>query len=439
MSTVEIFCCYAREDQKLLNDLKAQLAPMERGRQIHLWADTDIDAGNEWKKEIDAHLNQAQIILLLISPDFMASEYCYSTEMKRAMERHQAGETQVLPIILRPALWKATPFGGLQALPTDAKPVLSAFWHSKDEALLNVAEGIRKAVLNMQRKAQSSATTLPATPSQALLLTDQREGNAKGLGNQVKAISIGIAAIVIVALFGGALLLHNIPQAISGKSIPTTTNTRSLPPTSTSTAPSGPVLDRPGTPFLADPMTAPDSQDSWDNIIEPYVSCSFNSQGYMVKVPANTVGGCSTNASATILTDFTYEIDMTIVSGVEAGNIGPTHGAGLMFRYNGQDGASNYGLSFLQNGQYYMFIYKNQTPEAENLGTGQCNSFRQGPNQTNQIDIEMRGSTMMVFVNNIYLMTAVDSQFPSGQIGVQIGSGNDASEVVYSKLKVWKL
>jgi hypothetical protein len=75
---------------------------MELSGQIRVWADTDIDAGQEWEKEIDKHLNTAQIILLLISPDFIASKYCYGTEMKRAMERHQAGEARVLPVILRP-------------------------------------------------------------------------------------------------------------------------------------------------------------------------------------------------------------------------------------------------------------------------------------------------------------------------------------------------
>lgn len=152
MRTIEIFCCYARKDQQLLNDLKAHLMPMQRSGHIRIWADTDIDAGEDWEKEIDTHLNTAQIILLLISPAFIASEYCYGKEMTRAMERHEAGGTQILPIILRPVLWEATPFGRLQALPTGAKPVTSGFWHNQDDALLNVAEGVRKAVLEMQKK-----------------------------------------------------------------------------------------------------------------------------------------------------------------------------------------------------------------------------------------------------------------------------------------------
>src|SRR5438067_12626282 len=113
---VEIFCCYARKDQELLQILKAHLMPLQRQGLITIWSDTDINAGEEWEEEIRQHLTTAQIILLLVSPDFMASEYCYSNEMQRAMERHSLGEAKVIPIILRPVYWQSAPIGKLQAL-----------------------------------------------------------------------------------------------------------------------------------------------------------------------------------------------------------------------------------------------------------------------------------------------------------------------------------
>ena len=90
-------------------------------------------------------MNTAQIILLLVSPDFMASDYCYGIEMQRALERHDRGEARVIPIILRPVYWQGL-LGKLQALPTDAKPVMSSSWQFQDEAFFNVTEGIRKVV-----------------------------------------------------------------------------------------------------------------------------------------------------------------------------------------------------------------------------------------------------------------------------------------------------
>jgi TIR domain len=76
MASVEIFCCYARKDHSLLNELRIHLIPLKRQGLITLWADTDIDAGIEWEREIEKHLETAQIILLLISPEFIASDYC---------------------------------------------------------------------------------------------------------------------------------------------------------------------------------------------------------------------------------------------------------------------------------------------------------------------------------------------------------------------------
>ncbi len=143
---IKIFCCYAREDQPLLLELKNHLAPLQREGKITLWADTDVNAGVEWEKEISRHLNTAQIILLLISPDFMASDYCYSVEMQQAMERHECGDARVIPIILRSVDWQSAPFGKLQALPTGTEPVKSRGWQYLDDAFWDVDREIRKVV-----------------------------------------------------------------------------------------------------------------------------------------------------------------------------------------------------------------------------------------------------------------------------------------------------
>ncbi len=136
-STIEVFCCYAHEDEHLLDELKRHLSPLRRQQLINVWHDRDISAGTEWEQEIEKHLNEAHIILLLISPNFIHSEYCYGTEMKRALERHKRGEARVIPVILRPVGgWEKVPpgdiqLGQLQALPKDAKPIIS--WTDHDE------------------------------------------------------------------------------------------------------------------------------------------------------------------------------------------------------------------------------------------------------------------------------------------------------------------
>lgn len=94
ITPLEVFCCYAREDQEMLVKLKKHLAPLVRQGKITIWSDVDLRAGTEWEKELHHHLESADIILLLISPDFMASDYCYSAEMERALVRHTKGSAR---------------------------------------------------------------------------------------------------------------------------------------------------------------------------------------------------------------------------------------------------------------------------------------------------------------------------------------------------------
>jgi TIR domain-containing protein len=143
---VKIFFCYAHEDESLLKKLKVHLMPLQRQGLIAPWYDRDISAGTEWEQEIKEQLNSAQIILLLVSPDFIASDYVNNVELKRAIERHNSGEACVIPVILYHIHWQGEPLGKLQALPTDANPVTSASWHSLNEALFDVAEGVRKII-----------------------------------------------------------------------------------------------------------------------------------------------------------------------------------------------------------------------------------------------------------------------------------------------------
>jgi TIR domain len=146
---LELIFIYARYDEKLLNPLQKHLSPLKSQGLISDWYDCEIVAGMDWEYEIDKHLNTASIILLLISPDFIVSSYCYGKEMKRALERHDAGEARVIPIILRPVIWRGAPFGRLQVLPKNAKPVTT--WPNRDEAYFDIAIGIQK-VLKEQKK-----------------------------------------------------------------------------------------------------------------------------------------------------------------------------------------------------------------------------------------------------------------------------------------------
>jgi CheY-like chemotaxis protein len=147
---IEIFYSYAHEDERFRSKLEKHLSILKKQGLIKDWHDRKIISGQKWADEINTHINIAQIILLLISDDFLASDYCWGVEIKRVMERHEAGEVIVIPIILRPVDWEGTLFAKLQALPTDAKPITQ--WRKLDEAFLDIARGIRKAVKELNEK-----------------------------------------------------------------------------------------------------------------------------------------------------------------------------------------------------------------------------------------------------------------------------------------------
>jgi len=160
MSThpVEIFYSYAYEDELLRNELEKHLSILQRNGLISSWHDRQIVAGTDWAWAIDTHLETASLILLLVSSDFLASNYCYGIEMKRALERYTAKEARVIPILLRPVDWHGSPFSHLQALPTDAKPVTT--WENLDEAFTNIAIGIRRAIEDLPRLTVSAPPAL---------------------------------------------------------------------------------------------------------------------------------------------------------------------------------------------------------------------------------------------------------------------------------------
>ena len=146
---IEVFFSYAHRDETLRDELAKHLSLLQNQQVIAGWYDRQIPAGTEWAGAIDTHLENAQIILLLISADFMASTYCYGIEMKRAMDRHEARQARVIPIILRAVDWHSAPFGRLQALPKDGRAVTS--WANPDEAFADIARGIRSVAEELAR------------------------------------------------------------------------------------------------------------------------------------------------------------------------------------------------------------------------------------------------------------------------------------------------
>jgi hypothetical protein len=156
-----VFFSYSHADEALRDQLEKQLAMLKRQGVIETWHDRRIGAGENIAHAIDKQINSDEIILLLVSPDFIASDYCYEIEMRRAMERHVAGEATVIPVILRACDWHHAPFGKINAYPRDGKPVTQ--WPDIDEAFLQVAKAVRGVVEGLSKK--KVAPEEPGTPA----------------------------------------------------------------------------------------------------------------------------------------------------------------------------------------------------------------------------------------------------------------------------------
>lgn len=139
-----LFFSYSHVDEGMRDQLEKHLSTLKHQGILDSWHDRRIIAGQAVGSEIDAHLEVADIVLLLISSDFLASEYCYEREMLRAIERSDTGTATVIPVILRPCDWHDTPFGKLLAAPTDGRPITK--WPNIDEAFLDVVQAIKRAL-----------------------------------------------------------------------------------------------------------------------------------------------------------------------------------------------------------------------------------------------------------------------------------------------------
>nr|WP_321458899.1 toll/interleukin-1 receptor domain-containing protein [uncultured Vibrio sp.] len=158
---VELFFSYCHKDEDFRNELEVHLALLKRQGVISTWHDRRIIAGSEIDSNISTHLESANVIVLLVSPYFLASDYCYEKEMARAIERHQSDEAIVIPVILHPCDWHAAPFGKLLATPTDGKPV--SMFANQHEAFSIVAQDIRKAVESFGTSQKESVLTPNST------------------------------------------------------------------------------------------------------------------------------------------------------------------------------------------------------------------------------------------------------------------------------------
>lgn len=192
---VQVFFSYSHRDEAYKEQLEVHLTILRRRGLLKSWSDRQIIAGQNWQSIIEEQLQAADIVLLLVSADFIASDYCYGKELRCALERHERNETKVIPIVLRPVDWRDAPFGKLQALPKDGTPVTS--WPNQDQAWLDVEQGIRRAIEELNETKFRNTSTSALTSIRDVLVAEFKHlentyGANKGAGISSDGIPTGI-------------------------------------------------------------------------------------------------------------------------------------------------------------------------------------------------------------------------------------------------------
>lgn len=221
---MRVFASYSHQDERLHDELLKHLSPLIREGLIEHWHDREITAGKEFGTEIDISLNSADLILLLVSPDFISSDYCWGKEMARALELHKAGEARVIPIILRPTDWQYSPFASLLALPTDGKAITT--WTNRDEGLLSAARGIRAAVRELlsSESVAESGVEIPFNGVDFDSLVGAQWGvffDAAGISYQYRPVEYQLRGVLFkpdfVLGFHSEMFFEIVPESICKK------------------------------------------------------------------------------------------------------------------------------------------------------------------------------------------------------------------------------
>lgn len=408
MSTpLEVFCCYAREDQKMLAHLRKHLVPLERRSLIKIWSDADLNAGVEWEKELHGHLESADIILLLISPSFMSSDYCYSIEMRRAIERHDQESARVIPILLHPIIWRDTPFAKLQIVPRDTRPV--AIWSNRDEAFNSVAESINQVVLGLliqhplikaDRSVGTAKLALPFRANVSTQTVERRRGPSKG----TMILLVGLAFLVVV---GGSVGIFSITRR---------NQQNPYPPF--------------GTLVLADTLANNKSVHKWDDFPPDSLggACQFIEGAYHSRADIGYLTAC-----LFLEHDFSnsaFEVQMRIIKG-DCG--------GLFFRSSPRSKNwrewTFYSFEVCQDGIYRL---RNGFQDADKLISDHFSAeIHTGLNQSNVIAVVANNNMLDLYVNNHMVNSWSDSSHSQGKIGVEARTIANPTEVEFSDAKVW--
>ena len=450
---IDILLCYAHRDRQLCEELQKHLMPLQNAGIITLWADTDVQAGKDWKKELLLHLETSHVILLLISADFMASSYCYGIAMPKALQRHQSGKVHVIPIILRPTAWEQTPLAKLQALPANALPITDPQWHNQDNSFLDVVKGLRKIIEEMRGEPLSSSD-IPSeqTFAQNGMVPPSLQKQAFWLlpGGQKRFFKFLLPLLIAVLLLGmassGLYLLVKAGMSNSAGTLPATAT-----PTQVSSA-MAMVYYHQYTSKSPTHTYTPLDTGQWTNGAPAYGTCNNQGTSQYNAQPGREGDIVACVAPFNLMGDYALQATLIVQQGA---------GAGLVFGFNAADAASGsyYYWSFcrLANcpSQGVFLNYGLRGGKTLCLGPGAgpnyaaayqyCNQTSQAVKPTlgqpNVLTVIVLHNEIYLYVNATFIIAISPIYLTNGQVGIAAIAANCPcqTEITFQNLKIWPI
>jgi hypothetical protein len=194
---IRVFCSYSHQDRALRDELVKHLELLRQALLIRAWHDGELSGGQDWQQEIETHLREAHVILLLVSIDFLNSQFVRQHELPLALEKHKNGEALVIPVIMRPVQWAQSGLDFLQTLPEGLRPVV--LWSPQDLAYVNICEGLFAAVMVWQGR------QVPARPTSRLATSVRRRVVDLALSRRVPVGKATILAVMVRRVGEGGL------------------------------------------------------------------------------------------------------------------------------------------------------------------------------------------------------------------------------------------
>ena len=433
--TIQVFCSFAPGDEQWVRELEIHLGGLKQQGLISLWHNMLVVPGTNRTEVINQQLKQASIILLLMSPNFLACDHCYQVEMMNALKRLEEDKSlrpRVIPIIVRPCIWDNTPIANLQHLPDNEKAIST--WDNQELAWNNVVKGISKAIEDLHRRNIPQRTAPNEQPNFPHI--DEFQQTKPSSRRPFKLLfSLPLIVSVVAVAIGGFWFWTAHNQAFQYPSYQkiSSPTASSMIPNSTIVSSSSSVKMLAAAKAMPivykDTMNNLHNQDTAAATWDITTQCSFSQSGYQTSTYTLKPAFCHERNK--IYQNAFISVDVAIIGGGSAG---------LLFRDQFFSNASGaYLFEVGSNGQYKISTAPFAVQSTLKNWT-QASAIHIGQGVKNTLQVIAQNNSLFFFINGSFLTEIQDGRYRNGSISFACYTGTSSeTEAIFSNLEIHKL